>query len=151
MFTPVSSRAALAYRQVGVQSGVDGASPHMLIKMLFDGLVQSLNAARGALQRGDIEEKGRQIGKAVRILDEGLKSGLNPVQGGDIAGNLAALYDYCVGRLTLANVRNDAALVEEVVRLIAPVAQSWNDIAAGAAPSAAAVNAPAAAAATAGA
>ena len=128
MYTPVSSRAASAYRQVGVQSGVDGASPHTLIKMLFDGLIQSLNAARGALQRGDIAEKGRQIGKAVRILEEGLKGGLNPAQGGDIARNLAALYDYCVGRLTLANVRNDAALVEEVVSLITPVAQSWSEI-----------------------
>ena len=128
MFTPVSSRAASAYRQVGVQSGVDGASPHMLIKMLFDGLIQSLNAARGALQRGDIPEKGRQIGKAVRILEEGLKGGLSPTQGGDITTNLRALYDYCVGRLTVANVRNDITLVEEVVRLIAPVAQSWNEI-----------------------
>ena len=128
MYTPVSSRAASAYRQVGVQSGVDGASPHTLIKMLFDGLIQSLNAARGALQRGDIAEKGRQIGKAVRILEEGLKGGLNPAQGGEIARNLAALYDYCVSRLTLANMRNDLALVEEVVSLITPVAQSWNDI-----------------------
>ncbi len=131
MYIPVSSRAASAYRQVGVQSGVDGASPHMLIKMLFDGLVLSLNAARGALERGDIAEKGRQIGKAVRILEEGLKAGLNPAQGGDIADNLAALYDYCVSRLTLANVRNDAALVEEVVRLVAPVAQGWNEMNAG--------------------
>lgn len=128
MFTPVSSRAASAYRQVGVQSAVDGASPHMLIKMLFDGLIQSLNAARGALQRGDVAEKGRQIGKAVRILEEGLKGGLNRAQGGDIARNLAALYDYCVGCLTLANVRNDEALVEEVAKLIAPVAQGWNEI-----------------------
>ena len=128
MYTPVSSRAASAYRQVGVQSGVDGASPHMLIKMLFDGLIQSLNAARGAMQRGDIAEKGRQLGKAVRILEEGLKGGLNPVQGGEIARNLSALYDYCVNRLTLANMRNDIALVEEVVHLITPVAQSWNEI-----------------------
>ena len=134
MYTPVSSRAASAYRQVSVQSGVDGASPHMLIKMLFDGLIQSLNAARGALQRGDVAEKGRQIGKAVRILEEGLKGGLNPAQGGDIARNLAALYDYFVGRLTLANVRNDAALVEEVVSLNTPVAQSWNEIGANGAP-----------------
>lgn len=128
MYTPVSSRAASAYRQVGVQSGVDGASPHTLIKMLFDGLIQSLNAARGALQRGDIAEKGRQIGKAVRILEEGLKGGLNLAQGGEIASNLAALYDYCVSRLTLANMRNDLALVEEVAGLIAPVAQSWSEI-----------------------
>lgn len=131
MYTPVSSRAASAYRQVGVQSGVDGASPHMLIKMLFDGLMQSLNAARGAMQRGEIDEKGRHLGKAVRILEEGLKGGLNPAQGGELAMNLRALYDYCVKRLTLANLRNDASMVEEVVELIVPVAQSWDQIGAG--------------------
>ena len=131
MYTPVSSRAASAYRQVGVQSGVDGASPHMLIKMLFDGLVLSLNAARGAMQRGEVEEKGRHLGKAVRILEEGLKGGLNPAQGGELVVNLRALYDYCIKRLTLANLRNDVSLVEEVVELIAPVAQSWDQIGAG--------------------
>lgn len=131
MYSPVSSRAASAYRQVGVQSGIDGASPHMLIKMLFDGLVQSLNAARGAMQRGEVEEKGRHLGKAVRILEEGLKGGLNPAQGGELVVNLRALYDYCIKRLTLANLRNDVSLVEEVVELIAPVAQSWDQIGAG--------------------
>lgn len=131
MYTPVSSRAASAYRQVGVQSGIDGASPHMLIKMLFDGLVQSLNAARGAMQRGEVEEKGRHLGKAVRILEEGLKGGLNPTQGGELVTNLRALYDYCIKCLTLANLRNDIRLVEEVVELIVPVAQSWEQIGAG--------------------
>lgn len=131
MYTPVSSRAATAYRQVGVQSVVDGASPHMLIQMLFDGLMQTLNAARGALQRGEVEEKGRQLGKAGRIIEEGLKAGLNASQGGELASNLSALYDYCSHRLMLANVRNDAALIEEVVGLLTPVAQSWSQIGTG--------------------
>lgn len=129
MYTPVSSRAASAYRQVGIQSGVDGASPHLLIKMLFDGLVQSLNAARGAMARGDVAEKGRQLGKAVRILEEGLKGGLDPARGGELAANLGALYDYCVTRLTQANLRSDVAAVEEVLKLVTPVAESWGQIA----------------------
>ncbi|QKV54499.1 flagellar export chaperone FliS [Comamonas antarctica] len=128
MYTPVSSRAANAYRQVGVQSGIDGATPHQLVQMLFDGLQQSLHAARGALQRGETENKGVHIGKAVRILEEGLKGGLNPVQGGELAANLGTLYDYCIARLTLANLRSDLALVEEVVALIEPVAQGWKEM-----------------------
>lgn len=128
MYTPVSSRAANAYRQVGVQSCVDGANPHQLIQMLFEGLLQSLNEARGAMQRGEVEAKGRLIGKSVRILEEGLKGALNPAQGGEIAANLRALYSYCVARLTLANLRNDVAPLEEVVALISPVAQSWSAI-----------------------
>lgn len=128
MYTPVSSRAANAYRQIGVQSGIDGATPHQLVQMLFDGLQQSLHAARGALQRGEIESKGAHIGKAVRILEEGLKGGLNRVQGGELAANLGTLYDYCIARLTLANLRNDLALVEEVVALVEPVAQGWKEM-----------------------
>ncbi len=128
MYTPVSSRAANAYRQIGVQSGIDGATPHQLVQMLFDGLLQSLNAARGALQRGEIENKGTHIGKSVRILEEGLKGALNPVQGGELAVNLGTLYDYCISRLTMANLRNDLALVEEVVGLIEPVAQGWKEM-----------------------
>ena len=128
MYTPVSSRAANAYRQVGVQSGLESASPHRLIQMLFDGLLQNLNTAIGALQRGDIELKGQQNGRAERILDEGLKGGLNREQGGELATNLGALYDYCVQRLTVANLRNDAAAVEEVVALMSPVAKSWQEI-----------------------
>jgi len=64
----------------------------------------------------------------VRILEEGLKAGLNPAEGGELAQNLRALYDYCVKRLTEANLRNDDAAVAEVVALIEPLAQSWKDI-----------------------
>lgn len=128
MYSPFNSRAATAYRQVGVASLVDGASPHRLIQMLFEGLMQCLNAARGALQRGEIEEKGRLINKACRILEEGLKASLDPTQG-EIASNLSALYDYCNTRLMLANARNDVALIDEVVSLITPIAEGWSQIA----------------------
>lgn len=132
MYIPVNSRATSAYRQVGVQSVVDGATPHMLIKMLFDGLMQCLNEARGAIQRGEVEEKGRLLGKAVRIIDEGLKGALNPVEGGELAKNLGSLYTYCIQRLTLANLRSDAQMVQEVAALIEPVAQGWTEMARGA-------------------
>lgn len=128
MFSPASARATSAYRQVGVQSLVDGASPHHLIKMLFDGLMVSINGARGAIERGDVAEKVRHIGKAVRILQEGLLSALDRERGGELANNLAVLYEYCVGRLTLANVRNDVKLVEEVAGLVGTVAQGWDEM-----------------------
>ena len=127
MFSPVSARATSAYRQVGVQSMVDGASPHQLIKMLFDGLIVSINGARGAMERGDVGEKIRHIGKAVRILQEGLLSAIDRERGGEVANNLAQLYEYCVGRLTLANARNDLKLVEEVAGLVGTVSQGWTE------------------------
>ena len=128
MFSSSGYGAANAYRQVSAHSGVENASPHQLIQMLFDGLFQSLNAARGSLERGDVEEKGRHISKAVRILQEGLVLGLDLEKGGELAVNLKLLYDYSVAQLTKANIRNDVTLVEEVIKVLQPVAQSWKEI-----------------------
>ena len=128
MYTSMNRSAVNAYRQVGVQSVVDGASPHTLIHLLFDALEASLNAAKGAMQRGEIEEKGRQIGKSVRILEEGLKASLDMEQGGEISQNLVSLYDYCITQITLANLRNDVALLETAQNVLAPVAQGWREM-----------------------
>ena len=128
MFSSSGFNRANAYRQVGAHSGVENASPHALIQMLFEGLFQSLNAARGAMERGEIEEKGRHLGKAVRILQAGLAAGLDLDKGGELAGNLKLLYDYSVKQLTHANVHNDVGLVEEVIGVLQPVAQGWKEI-----------------------
>lgn len=128
MFTSASSRAAAAYKRVAADTSVQGADPHQLVTMLFDALLQSLARARGALESGDIAAKGVAIGKAVRILEEGLKAGLNMGQGGDLAQNLRGMYDYSILRLTHANLRNDAAALAEVSALIEPVADSWKQV-----------------------
>jgi flagellar protein FliS len=126
MFTSVNSRAASAYKRVAAETSVQGADPHQLVGLLFDALLKSIATARGAMARGDIAAKGAELGKAVRILEEGLKAGLNHAQGGEIAANLQQLYDYSILRLTQANLHNDERALEEVARLIEPVAQSWS-------------------------
>ena len=128
MFTNVATRSAQAYRKVGVETSVDQANPHHLVNMLFDALLVALGSARSAMLRGDIKVKCQQIVTAVRILEEGLKCGLNLEKGGELAENLHNLYGYCVVRLTQANARNDEAALLEVARLIEPVASSWKQI-----------------------
>lgn len=128
MFTPPSARAASAYRTLSIQGHTDGASPHQLVDMLFDALLVAVGGARVAIGRGDVPVKGAQIGRAVRILEEGLKAGLNAERGGELAAHLRRLYDYCVARLTHANLHNDDAALAEVAALIEPVAQGWKSI-----------------------
>ena len=128
MFSSAGYGAAKAYRQVSAHSQEESASPHQLIQMLFDGLFQALNAARGAMARGEVEEKGRHISKSVRILQEGLVMGLDLEKGGELAANLKLLYDYSVAQLTKANIHNDVALVEDVIKVLQPVAQGWKEI-----------------------
>ncbi len=128
MFTPVSMRSANTYRSVGLETAVTGASPHQLVGLLFDALQQSLAVAKGAILSGDISAKSRAIGRVVRILEEGLKAGLDVNKGGELAANLRGLYDYCIFKTTEANMLNDAVLIDEVIRLIAPVADGWSQI-----------------------
>ena len=120
---------ANAYRQVGAETGVAGASPHRLIEMLFDGFMDALAQARGAMRSGQLEAKGRAIGRAVRIVDEGLRASLDLEAGGSLAQDLHDLYGYLTMRLTLANVRNDEAGLDECVRLVQPLREAWASIA----------------------
>ncbi len=117
-----------AYRQIGVTSAVDGANPHRLIGMLYDGLIESIAEARGALRAGKIDVKCRSIGRAVRIVEEGLKGGLDTVAGGPLATNLGLLYSYVSQRLTMANLRNDEAMLQECADLIQPLRDAWAQI-----------------------
>lgn len=128
MFTSVSSRSASAYKRVSVETGVSTATPHQLVNLLFEALLNAVGSARAAMKRGDVPTKGEQIVKAVRIIEEALKPSLNLEQGGDIALNLNGLYGYCVLRLTHANQRNDDAALADVIRVIEPLAQGWKQM-----------------------
>jgi flagellar secretion chaperone FliS len=128
MFNSVNSRSAAAYQRASVEASVEMADPHQLVSLLFDALQRHIAAAKSSMQVKDIPQKCKQVTAAIRILEEGLKAPLDMEQGGDIARNLHALYDYCVNRLVLANARNDESGLDEVARLIEPVAGSWKQI-----------------------
>ena len=128
MFTSVHARATYMYQRVAAETSVQGASAHQLVDLLFDALLRHLGTAVVAIERKDIPAKGLALGKAVRIIEEGLKAGLNMRDGGEIAANLRQLYDYSIVRLTEANLHNNAAAIAEVRKLIEPVADSWKRI-----------------------
>ncbi len=127
MFTAYQSRAN-AYQRINVETSMHTIDQHQLVSLLYAGLLNAIATARGALARGDVATKCSAISKAVRILEEGLSTALDREEGGALASNLDALYDYSLRRLIQANARNDDAMLEEVARLIEPVAQGWNEI-----------------------
>lgn len=128
MFSAHPHRAASAYQRINVETSMHTIDQHHLVSLLYQGVLNAIATARGALSRGDIAGKCQNISKAIRILEEGLATALDREDGGEIAQNLGALYDYCVRRLIAANARNDDAILQEVMRLIEPVAQGWNEI-----------------------
>ncbi|MNQ67401.1 Flagellar protein FliS [compost metagenome] len=125
----MNAMAALKqYQSVNTQAKAVDASPHRLIQMLMEGGLTRMAQARGAIERGQLAQKGELIGKAIAIIG-GLRDGLNLEQGGEIAANLDALYEYMVTRLLEANLKSDAALVDEVAGLLRNVKSGWDGIA----------------------
>lgn len=116
------------YSQVGVETGVASATPHQLVALLFDGFMEALAQARGAMRSGHREAKGLAIGRGVRIVEEGLRAGLDLNAGGTLARDLDELYTYLTMRLTLAHIRNDEAMLDECQRLIQPLREAWQSI-----------------------
>lgn len=121
-------RAANAYQRINVETSMHTIDQHKLVSLLYEGVLNAVATARGAMARGDVLGKVNSVSKAIRILEEGLITALDKVEGGELAQNLGALYDYCLHRLTLANARNDDAMMQEVMRLIEPVATGWTQI-----------------------
>lgn len=117
------------YRQVGVTTDVAQASPHQLVMLLFDATLASVLQARHAIETGDLPTKCATIGRAMRLIDEGLKSALQSQADPAMAANLAALYEHMVARLFHANLHGDIEALDEVARLLGELRAAWAAIA----------------------
>lgn len=123
-----SANGTKAYAKVGVESAVMSASNDQLITLLFDGAISSLVRARLFLLEGNIVKKGESLSKAINIIDNGLKLGLEETSEDDLTRNLASLYRYMVHRLIRANIDNDADGIEEVEKLLRNIADAWKEV-----------------------
>ena len=118
-----------AYAKIGVESAVMSANPHQLVNMLFEGALSALVRARLFMQDGNIEGKSLSLSKAINIIENGLKQGLEEESGDELTTNLISLYAYMVRRLLQANLRNDVEAIVEVEALLRNIADAWKEIA----------------------
>ncbi len=120
------------YRQTQLEGSVMDADPHRLVAMLLSGACERIRLAEACLERGDPARKGKAIGEACAIVGH-LSGSLDHEAGGDIAANLASLYDYVVRLLTEANLNNDAEALREALMLLGEIDAAWQAIRPGAA------------------
>ena len=116
-----------AYQRITAESA-QYSDPYTLVGMLMDNVVQRVLRARGAMEQGDYQTRANEINKTLTILNA-LRDSLDHEAGGDIAGNLEALYDYMQRQLMLGSARKDGELFEEVARLMRQIKDGWDGIA----------------------
>ncbi|PFA67370.1 flagellar protein FliS [Bacillus sp. AFS015802] len=106
-------------------NSVNTASPGELTLMLYNGSLKFIHIAKKAIKEKNIELKNTNIQKTQAIVNE-LMVTLNTDL--EVSKNLMSLYDYINRRLTEANIKNDAAILEEVEGLITDFRDTWKEV-----------------------
>lgn len=116
------------YRQLGLETQINNASPHRLIQLLMEGALERLNGAKSAMERGDAATKGVLIGKALGIIS-GLRSSLNmEIEEAELPERLDTLYEYMGRRLLEASTYNKVEILAEVIDLLKTIKSGWDGI-----------------------
>ncbi|GAA0815520.1 flagellar export chaperone FliS [Colwellia sp. D2M02] len=115
------------YRKEATKTQMAGAEPYQIIQMLMAGVMDSLALAKGCVERGDFEQKSRNISKASSII-VALRSSLDFKVESEVPNNLNALYEYMTDRLVDASIDKDTIAIEEVANLFREIKSAWDEI-----------------------
>ena len=127
MYATSGNDALKQYQQIDTAATVDDSSPQRLIQMMMQHALQRINFARGHMERGEVEKKGRAIGDAISVIN-GLQVSLNHKANKRMSENFDALYAYMMRRLLEANLNNDLQMLDEVAGLMRELKEAWDTI-----------------------
>ncbi len=112
-----------AYQETAVCTQNSG----QLIVTLYDGAIRFLKQAIVDLEQADYASKGIRIAKATDIIVE-LNTVLDMDKGGQIAQNLRSLYNFMHYHLSEANLKKDATMIQDVIKLLEELKRGWQAI-----------------------
>lgn len=94
---------------------IEQASSVEQVLMLYDGAMRFLLQAKTAIEAGDIQARCNANRRAMEIVAY-LIDLVNPETGGDVAKRLFGIYSGILKRMLEIDLRNDAAVCEELVQ-----------------------------------
>jgi flagellar secretion chaperone FliS len=106
-------------------NAVQTASPGELTLMLYNGCLKFIKLARKAIEENNISARNENLIKAQNIIQE-LMVTLNMEY--DVAKSMMLMYDYIYRRLVEANVKNDAAILDEVEGYVTEFRDTWKQV-----------------------
>ncbi len=113
------------------RNAVLGASPAQLIVMLYDGALRFIEAGRAAMRARDLNRQNDYLVKTQRIVTE-LLSTLDMEAGGEIAANLARLYEFVLNQLMTANIEDSEPPLDAAAKTLRELREAWVQVAASA-------------------
>jgi flagellar protein FliS len=123
--TPTAYTAA--YSRSLRENTILSASPAGLIVALYDGARRFLTDGSQAMRAREIERSHRALRRAEMIIDY-----LNQIiddEQGEVAQTLHSLYAFARRHLNSARISLDAEKVDEVIRVLEPLREAFNQVA----------------------
>ena len=104
---------------------IQTASPAELTLMLYEGAIKFCNIAIMGVEEKNIEKAHNNIVKVQRIINE-FQATLNHKY--EVAKDFDAVYTYLYDRLTEANVKKDKEILEEVLKHLRTMRETWKEV-----------------------
>ena len=101
------------------------ASPAELTLMLYDGAIKFCNIAIAGIEENNIEKAHNNIIKVERIICE-FQATLDHKY--PVAEDFDRVYFYLIRRLHEANIKKDAEILEEVLRHLRGMRDTWKEV-----------------------
>ncbi len=111
-----------AYKQTSVKT----ASKEQILLMLYQAAIKNCKKAIQAIDDKEIARKGEYIGKLQDIVVE-LSNSLDFEIGGDVAKELASLYDYIIYSSTQANIKIDKEPLNGCLNVLNTLYEGWSE------------------------
>ncbi len=101
------------------------ASPAELTLMLYDGAIKFTNIAILAIEKNDMEKAHNNIRKTERIIIE-FQTSLDHKY--EVANDFEKVYLYLISRLREANIKKDADILQEVLKHLRTMRDTWKEV-----------------------
>jgi flagellar protein FliS len=119
----MTTRSHRAYAATQRETSVSSAKPVELVAMVYQRLLDHLHT--GKIQMAEGSDSSESLTKAIDLITTGLESCLDKERGGEIAQNLAFIYDWAGKEIIRARLRRDPEMIQGVINAFVPLAEAW--------------------------
>ena len=111
-----------AYKKTSVET----ASKEQILLMLYQAAIKNCKKGIEAIEQKNLAKKGEYIGKMQDIVVE-LSNSLDFEVGGEVAKELASLYDYILYSSTQANIKLEKSHLEGCLKVLNTLYDGWTE------------------------
>jgi flagellar protein FliS len=121
----MTTRSHRAYADTQRETAVSSAKPVELVALVHHRLLDHLHT--GKIQMAEGADSSETFSKALDLITKGLASCLDKEKGGEIAQNLALIYDWAGKEIIRARLRRDPEMIQGVINVFVPLAEAWRE------------------------